>query len=66
MLQLTRADMNLLQKTPVPNELNFFDIFTTFTSSEKWLDVVYLDLSKAFDSVSYDILFNKIVNYGLE
>lgn len=39
---------------------------TGLADEEKAVDIVYLDLSKAFDTVSYKYLTDKLLIYGLD
>uniref|UniRef100_A0A8C3I187 Reverse transcriptase domain-containing protein n=1 Tax=Chrysemys picta bellii TaxID=8478 RepID=A0A8C3I187_CHRPI len=48
------------------NLIAFFDRITSLVDKGEAVDVVYLDFSKAFDTVSYDILINKLGKYNLD
>uniref|UniRef100_K7F0X6 Reverse transcriptase domain-containing protein n=1 Tax=Pelodiscus sinensis TaxID=13735 RepID=K7F0X6_PELSI len=48
------------------NLIAFFDRITSLVDKGEAVDVVYLDFSKEFDTVLYDILINKLGKYNLD
>jgi len=48
------------------NLISFYDKVTCFVDDGKAVDVVYLDFSKAFDTLSHSILVEKLAAHGLD
>jgi len=44
--------------------IKLLDSITTALNSNQFVTSVFIDLKKAFDTVNYDILHNKLANYG--
>ncbi len=45
--------------------LEFFEEITSMLDQGKYVDVIYFDFAKAFDSVPHERLLNKIESYGV-
>ena len=53
-------------KSCLTNQKAFYSEMTSPMGEEGGVDVVYLNFSKAFDSVSNNILINKLMKYRLD
>ncbi|PKU39004.1 rna-directed dna polymerase from mobile element jockey-like [Limosa lapponica baueri] len=53
-------------KSFLTNLIAFYDVITGWLDEGRAADVIYLDLSKAFDTVSHNILIRKLRKCGLD
>ncbi|GAB0177176.1 mitochondrial enolase superfamily member 1 [Grus japonensis] len=53
-------------KSCLSNLITFCDDMTSLVDEGRSVDVVYLDFSKAFDTISHNILIDQLIKYGLD
>ncbi|GAB0207040.1 mitochondrial enolase superfamily member 1 [Grus japonensis] len=53
------------RKSCLTNLINFYDEMTGLVDEGRAVDIVYLDIRKAFDTMSHKILMEKLLMYGL-
>ncbi|KAK4830089.1 hypothetical protein QYF61_008427 [Mycteria americana] len=52
-------------KSHLTNLINFYDEMTGLVDKRRAVDIVYLDFTKAFDTISHNSLIDKLLIYGL-
>ncbi|KAK4815920.1 hypothetical protein QYF61_010177 [Mycteria americana] len=53
-------------KSCLTNLINFYDEMTALLDKVRAVDIVYLDFSRSFDTISRKILIEKLLMYGLD
>ena len=53
-------------KSCLTNQIAFCDVIIGWVDGGRAVDVVYLDFSKAFDTISHNIFVRKIRKYGVD
>jgi len=66
--KITRSSQHrfIKGKSCLTNLINLCDEMTGLVDEGRAVDVVYLDFSKAFDTVSHKILIERLLMYGLD
>ena len=66
--QMTRPSQHGFVKgrSCLTNLISFYDKMTHLVNEGKAVDVVYMDFSKAFDTISHSILLEKLTAHGLD
>ena len=53
-------------RSPLTNLISFYDKVTRLVDEGKAVDMIYLDFTKAFDTVPHNILMEKLAAYSLD
>jgi len=56
----------MISRSCLTNLISFYDRVTIQVEEGKAVDVVYLDFSQAFDTVSHSIFLGKLAAHGLD
>ena len=54
----------LNKRSTLTNLIEFYNLAYKYTEQNKQFDVIYLDFSRAFDSVPHNVLLTKLQSFG--